>query len=226
LGDVQERPKARIRPIWTRYRILAAITVTLSLVFGVGVLSAGPALASTTSSSSLASTAGHTCKSVNTGTASDGSQWQVVFCVELGIYTSAATGQSSVVAQVEAICQETSPESEQFACGEVNGDAAPFTPNIGGGSTVADSFSCFYLGSPLCSAPRTYFTMATTSTFANDFLAISPGGCIDNAWAVVFSGSWLDGQAGPLGTLGSNLGTPHYNVCMSSSGSVTWTKLA
>jgi hypothetical protein len=212
-------------------RMLAGAAVLASLVLGVGVVAPGPALAAVGggSATGLADAAGHTCKALKSFN-SAGSTWQLTFCIELGIYTSAG-GISSVVAQVEAVCS-TSPPGGSLTCGGVDGYAAAYTPNIPGSESVATEFYCggqpaVYCAGSATGGRRTYFEPLAT-TVGNTDLYIWPGTCVNNVWAVLWAGSWINlwGENGvpnnDIGTLTKNLGTAHYNVCMSSSGQVTW----
>lgn len=150
------------------------------------------------------------------------------FCVELGIYTSAATGDASVVAQVEAICQV--PKGTEVKCAEADGSAAPFTPAYSAeGDQFAPGFGGNIISAPVCVEPRTYFTPITTkSDAANNLLIISPDKCVSNVWAVLFAGGSVTIPGRGVDTThlkAPNLETPHFRVCMSPSRSVSWQRL-
>ncbi len=232
------RTRLTFRPVRRGRRVLAGTAAVLSLVLGGAIFAASPALAVSSSGLPGIDTAGHTCTDIGDWTSGLAVGEETDLCIELGIYTS-SDGISSVVAQVEAICQypeatPLGPAGTEVACLAVDdGLAAPYTPDIQGSSDVAGSFGCNSQNFPqACTAPRSFFEpIATTSVTDNyEYLVIIPGGpCINNIWAVAFVGTEIFtpdyNSTGRMGYLSSNLGTPHFSVCLSSSGVPEWTQL-
>ena len=202
-------------------RVIAGAVVALSLALGASVLTAGQAMAVTVSGHSLPNTAGHTCKNVGTFNW-PGGQGQEVFCIELAEYDS-ATGITSIVAQVEAICEY--PNGATGSCGTVDGTAMPYFQGETGGDADATSFHCDSSPSAPCTGSsttpvRTYF--APIPNLDNTSYFIGPGRCINNIWAVLVKGSNMNpvppGTGIPPTGLTIDLGTPHFNACWNGSG--------
>ena len=226
----------RFRPLSQSRRMLPAAAALAALVLGTGVLAPGTALAAVGGSSTgLTNAAGHTCAQV-AKFSYENLVYQNVFCIELAIYTS-GSGQSSVVAQVEAVCQEIDPVSSS-QCGAADGNAAPYSAGSNGSESVATHFDCGYetITCPVSTTGswRTYFEpLATTNALFNSFLYLDPGFCVDDVSAVLWAGAWIEafgntGMGFDVGSLGSNLDTAKYNVCMSSVATgrkITWTRL-
>lgn len=168
-----------------RFRRIAAVsTLALALALGAGLLAPTSALASSINHS-LPVTAGHTCVADMPNTE--------VFCIEVGVYTSAATGQSFVTAQVETICQN--PGVVKCSGSHVSGEVAN-----GGGARSGGSGSC--VGD--CQSGRNFFYPL------GGFLIGSS--CLNNLWGVVEANSTIDGPSGHA-TLNNNVATPHFNYC-------------
>ncbi len=136
-----------------------------------------------------------------------------VFCIEVAIYTSAATGQQFVTAQAEGYCQDqtsltTTPVEP---CVFIDVDAGIAN---GSGDVQSGFKSCN--GPPSCSYARSYF-------FPFGGFPISPGHCDSNVWGVLFGDSWVkvqDEATSPL--LTGNFATPHYTVCEDFAGRFTF----
>ena len=189
----------------------------------MSALAADPALAVTVSGSGLAHTAGHTCKDIGDFVEPGSKTGQADFCVELGTYTS-SDGITSVVAQVEAYCQV--PNGSLFPCTSVSGEAAPYqTGDSSGSESDAGAFECGMR--PICAGTTRTFFDPIGNAHASDYY-LSYNSCIGNAWAVLWSGAsiTMPDPSNNQASLSGNLGTPHFKVCMSASGSISFTELS
>jgi hypothetical protein len=197
-------------------RLFVIAAAFLSCALGLTALDATPALADVDASyTSLSTTFGHTCSLL--GTNADG--YEAVICIEVGLYTSAATGQTFVTAQVEGICETKGGVYQQcYQVSVVAGIDNPSSANEG----LGDEAFCGP-GATACNPNgRTYF-------FPFNGLAAptTPGDCTANVWAVANgygatgeSPTGVDTGDGQLYYLQDNLGTPHYNVCMDAAGNL------
>jgi hypothetical protein len=121
-----------------------------------------------------------------------------VLCVELGVYTSAATGQSFVVAEVQAVCTffgQTGPVEQACNSAQVVGEVSN-----GGGYVSDGASSC----SGDCQASRSYFY--PLGSFPHNV-------CMNNIWAAVELGSQIEYSRAQPDTLLVNVATPHFNYC-------------
>jgi hypothetical protein len=178
-----------------------AVTIGAALVIMLGI--SAPAYASGSLNSLL--TATHTCEDVG-----DDTSYDMIFCVDLALYIT-QEGQYDLTLQVEGYCQsfigpDTKPCLEIYTYGTIA------NPSY----TDWTKFDC----SGSCQSIRTYF-------YPFGGLPITPGNCDNDVWGV------LDGDSesyflSPLSKyirLGPQLETGHYNVCLSSVGTLSATRV-
>jgi len=188
--------KLRLRKRPELRAVTTRVGICLALVLGASLFAASPAMA--VSSSGLAHTAGHTCEA---NPFPNGGVTQV-FCVELGIYNNTLT------AQIEGICEV--------------GSTLTTCDNIRAVGEVANGGGAHSSGTQTCTSScvangRTYFYPL------GQFPALSPGACDNNAWALVVQNSEI--TAGGNSWFPSAFATPHFNVCETSTGGFTFTKV-
>ena len=195
------------RKAW--FQRVAAGTTGVILALGAILLTTSPAMAASSGSLSTTTTLGHTCGVT---------PWngdRAVFCVELS-YTDTVNNTTSVVTQVEGMCQI--PNASLVLCnyldviGSIDNGAGYESKYVG---------RCDNVSGPGCFSPRTFFNPMGV-------LTISRGHCYNNIWGVVWAGSTyaVDYLGTPIngGTLRGNIGTPHYNICWPSTGAITATQ--
>lgn len=184
-------------------RLALGAAATLSAAVVVGTLAVSPALADS-HPQSLPDVAGHTCVSGTFGS------YKAVFCADLGLYT-ASSGSQFITLQAEEICQTVGGAYAQCERAGVAGTVAN-----GAGYTDWGSMDCIgNCQNPSLGSNRNYF-------YPFGGLPISRGTCDNNVWGVMELGSQIQLPNGGLVTLQSNLGTPHFNVCETSSGVIQY----
>jgi hypothetical protein len=186
-----------------RFRRLASTGIAaLSAVLLISVLAAPPASADSTAS--LPGAGGHTCLG---STGDDDIAYQAVFCADLALYTN-SKGQQYVTLQAEAYCQYYDGEPQTCKLAGVAGTVAN-----GSGYTDWTVQNC----------DGDCETYARNYMFPFGGLPISPGACDANVWGVIEVGSGIILPDGTTITLsGSNLETPHYEVCEESDGTIKY----
>jgi hypothetical protein len=192
------------------------------------LLGAGPAYANGLAHS-LRNTTGHACTSLGP-LRTDLGTYKDVLCTELGIYTS-RTGQQSVTLQAEAFCEDAASGAVE-RCTTIGITGTFAHASTRGTHTGWTGKACdMYDGR--CQARRTYF-------YPFGGVPISPPSsgvrCVYNVWGVVGGPAGEEGTSivppfrnePPKGSpfLGANFATPHYNVCESSDGTITYYRVA
>jgi hypothetical protein len=176
------------RRLWRvpRRKTSASVVVAvLAMALGGIALTASPALA-----------VGHTCEPLGTYKGVEG-----VMCIDL----VTVPGEYYAAAEAQAICESGGNEVQ---CAGATVFANAFNP-----ATAADpEYGELLCGHQYvaCGDPRTILD------FINLSIPIPEGTCADNVWAVLEAGSsiQLPGAADDhVVSLGSNLGTPHFNLC-------------
>ena len=186
-----------------RFRKLAASAVAvISAMLCATFLIASPAFAAG-SAVSLSPAAGHTCvERLSQDGAFDG-----LFCVEIAIYNS-TSGASFVTTQIEISCPSPSGQAGPCFDGFVDGQVANGAGNI----TEA---------SKTCTGGCTHGTNDRTYLFPFGGLPVPTtlNTCDANVWGnIIASDTAVDLGGSDFAEPGSNLATPHYNVCLTASG--------
>jgi hypothetical protein len=184
-------------------RLMASAAAVVSAVLCTIVLVGPPAFADG-SASSLSPAAGHTCTEVASfphGT------FEGFFCVELAIYTTSA-GAHYVTAQIEVACPKPDTVVQPCVREDIHGEIANGAKNITGGEKRCSGDCPADPGSA-----RTYLY-----PFGGLPAPTTVGGCDNNVWGVVEASSSVDLGGSEYAFPNSDLGTPHYNVCRTSSG--------
>ena len=173
---------------------LAALTIASTAPASAAASTARPATAVVSNSSSShvipnSTTPAHSCV-----TLAENSSWQAVLCADV-VNTTGAT----VTAQAEIICNSRTNGNVYEACASAGANIALYstvgqlTPEVG----YDCDGNCYASG-------RNYWYSGDTFT--------PPVGCY-NVWTVVFAGAWITLPGGASGSLSSNLGSGHINIC-------------
>lgn len=187
-----------------RFRRLAArAAAVISSILCATFLITSPALADG-SANSLSPAAGHTC--IENASFPHGS-FVGLWCVEIAIYNS-SSGQHFVTTQVEVSCPDTDMISHQCTNESVSGEVANGTGTVLSGTKTCSGNCPFSLDNF-----RTYMF-----PFGGLPAPTTVGKCDNNVWGVALTQGQIDRGGSDFAFLSNNLGTPHYNVCLTSSG--------
>jgi hypothetical protein len=186
-----------------RFRKLAAsAAAVISAMLCATFLIASPAFAAGTGTS-LSPAAGHTCVEK----LSQDGNFDGLFCVEIAIYNS-STGASFVTTQVEISCPSTGGAAGPCFDGFVDAEVA------NGAKNITEAFKTCTGGCVHGTNDRTYIF-----PFGGLPVPTTLNACDANVWGnIIAADTSVDLGGTDFAEPGSNLATPHYNVCLTSAG--------